>query len=529
MPGDKHDGRTLGHTAGADTGRPVANSLNEGASSERQAGDWTHATLPERIVSCAWLPHGTAGGVVVLAGTAFAVLLLVASLANRPGHGLARAFVSVSRATSCYAPLSDASASPVPFSLRERAGPAAPVSGGAPAGATARSTIPLSYFGLTVNHNESVVFPSLPFGAIRSWDATDVSWENINTSRGKYNWAGFDAWLDYVTPHNVDILYTFGRTPPWASSKPSAHTGYGPGRCAPPTTLSDWDAFVVAVVNHAAGRIKYWELWNEPQDRTEYCGTIPQMVTMTAHAYAIIKAANPSFQVATPATLYDNGAGPKWLNTYLADGGSRYADIVSFHGYLNAPAEDHIAVIRDYKNVADQHCLDSEPLWNTESDWGKTVGPVDQAAYLAKSYLVQWGAGLSRFYWYAYDNGTYGTLFTNGALDQQGVAYRQVSSWMVGGTQSQPCSTDARATWSCGFTRANDYHALAIWNSTRAVIYKPAATYKSYRDLAGTSHTLATSITVGSSPVLLETSDTAAPASTPGPIPGQNVPPVPDN
>ena len=477
------------------------------------------------MVSSAWLPHGTADRVVLLAGTALAVLLLVAFLANHPRHGLSCAFVSVSPATSRYALSPDAFASPVPFSPRERADPAAPSSGGAPAVATARSTIPLSYFGLTVNHNELFAFPSLPFGAIRSWDATDVSWENINISRGKYNWSGFDAWLDYVMPHNVDILYTFGRTPPWASSKPTAHTGYGPGRCAPPTTLSDWDAFVTAVVHHAAGRIKYWELWNEPQGWTEYCGTIPRMVTMAAHAYAIIKAADPSFQVVTPATLYDNGAGPEWLNAYFADGGSRYADIVSFHGYLNAPAEDHIAVAREYKNVADRHCLDSKPLWNTESDWGNTVGPVNQAAYLAKSYLVQWGAGLSRFYWYSYDNGIFGTLFANGALDRQGVAYRQVSSWMVGGTQNQPCSADTRATWSCGFTRANGYHALAIWNSTRAVTYKPAAMYKSYRDLAGTSNALATSITVGDSPVLLETSDIAAPPS----IPGQNVPPVPDN
>ncbi len=366
------------------------------------------------------------------------------------------------------------------------------------------TTIPLSYFGLTVNHDKSVPFPSLPFGAIRSWDATDVSWDNINIAANTYNWSGLDAWMRYVSGHNVDILYTFGRTPKWASSKPSAHTGFGPGQCAPPVNLSDWDKFVRAIVNHAAGRIKYWELWNEPQERAMYCGTIPQMVTMAQHAYNIIKAADPASRVITPATLYDNGAGPAWLDAYLAGGGANYADAVSFHGYLNAPVEEHLAVISRYQAVARKYNLESKPLWNTESDWGKTKGAADQAAYLAKYYLIQWGAGLSRFYWYAYDNARYGTLYTDGTLNQQGTAFAQVSNWMVGATQTQRCAEDSSSTWTCRFARDGGYEAMAIWNATGNVTYTPAPQYHLYRDLTGASHAISGSITVGNRPILLE-------------------------
>jgi hypothetical protein len=345
----------------------------------------------------------------------------------------------------------------------------------------------------------------LAFGAIRSWDATHVSWDDISTASNVYDWSGFDAWMTYVSSHGLDVLYTFGRTPLWASSKPTAHTGYGPGQCAPPTNIADWDNFVTAVVNRAAGRIKYWELWNEPQDRTEYCGTIPQMVTMAQHAYNIIKAANPDFQVVTPATLYDKGAGPKWLDSYFADGGATYTDIVSFHGYLLAPAEDHTQVVQDYQAVTRKYNLQSKPLWNTESDWGNTKGAANQAAYLAKYYLIQWAGGLGRFYWYGYDNPGYGTLYSNGALTPAGVAYQHVSNWMVGATQDQPCTEDATSTWTCRFTRPGGYQALAVWNSTNGASYTPAPQYKSYRDITGASQPISGPLTIGNAPVLLET------------------------
>jgi hypothetical protein len=371
-------------------------------------------------------------------------------------------------------------------------------------------TIPLSYFGLTINHNESIPFPSgSAFGAIRSWDATNVSWNDINTAPGVYDWSGFDAWMTYVSSHDLDVVYTFGRTPLWASSNPTAPTGYGPGQCASPNDIADWDNFVAAIVKRAAGRIRYWELWNEPQDRTQYCGSISQMVTMAQHAYQIIKAANPDFQVITPATLYDNGAGPRWLNVYLADGGADYADIVSFHGYLNAPVEEHIKVTEDYRAITSRYNLQSKPLWNTESDWGDTKGAANQAAYLAKYYLMQWTQGLGRFYWYAYDNPGYGTLYADGALTKAGVAYQHVSNWMVGATQDRPCAKDSTSTWTCGFKRPGGYQALAVWNSDRNASYTPALQYKRYRDISGSSHPISGPLTIGNAPVLLETGPAA--------------------
>jgi len=130
-------------------------------------------------------------------------------------------------------------------------------------GAQLTRPVPATFFGLTVM-NYTVLAPSMPFGTTRSWDAgPGLDWADANPSRGVYNFAPLDQFLAFNKLRDAEGIYTFGRTPRWASSQPdNPSSPYGPGQCAPPANLSDWDAYVTAVVTHAAGRIKYWEVWN---------------------------------------------------------------------------------------------------------------------------------------------------------------------------------------------------------------------------------------------------------------------------
>jgi len=58
------------------------------------------------------------------------------------------------------------------------------------------------------------------FGGLRLW-YSGVSWDVMNPAPGQYDWSMFDAWLSAAQANGVDIEYTFGRVPQWASSKPS--------------------------------------------------------------------------------------------------------------------------------------------------------------------------------------------------------------------------------------------------------------------------------------------------------------------
>jgi polysaccharide biosynthesis protein PslG len=172
---------------------------------------------------------------------------------------------------------------------------------------------------MTVLDSEQVT-PKLNFGTTRTWGSFPVlDWAEINPSTGVYQFQDLDAFLQLNEARGADVIYTFGRTPRWASSKPEAPGPFGPGQCAPPTDLRNWDNYVTAITSHVGPRITYWELWNEPQDPEYYCGDMQTMLTMAQHAYQIIKSINPTAQVITP-TVSASG-GPAWLDAYLSMGG----------------------------------------------------------------------------------------------------------------------------------------------------------------------------------------------------------------
>ena len=143
-----------------------------------------------------------------------------------------------------------------------------------------KSSPPLAgtFFSMNWNHFiPSATWPSVPFGGIRLWD-NYASWQDIEKTNGTYNWSNLDKWLASADASHTDVLYAFGRTPTWASLRPSEPCGYGMGCAAPPSDVQSgdniWKTFVTVLVQHSLSsptvHIKYYELWNEP-DCTKRC------------------------------------------------------------------------------------------------------------------------------------------------------------------------------------------------------------------------------------------------------------------
>ena len=367
--------------------------------------------------------------------------------------------------------------------------------------------IPSSFFGMTINHWQSVPWPTLPFGILRTWDS-GVVWANINKAPGIYAWSDFDFLVELSKNHGSDVLFTFGQTPKWASAEPNAPTPYGPGLCAPPLNINYWDDFVRAIVKRARGRIKFWEVWNEPQDKNFYCGDINSIVKLQEHAYKIIKALDPQSIVLSPSPV--GGHGPQWMSDFLTQGGGQFADVMAFHGYSDAHAESIITVANNFKNVFAAHGQGSKPIWDTESSWGETTHIPNsdlQAAFLAKYYLLHWSEGISSFFWYSYDNKRFGGLWDKvDGLHNAANAYLQVHKWMVGATLNAPCDTQLFThIWTCDFSRPNGYQAIAVWHPGGSVSFSPPTKYVQYRDLEGTINKVEGTVLIGDKPILFET------------------------
>ncbi|HKS75181.1 MAG TPA: cellulase family glycosylhydrolase [Terriglobales bacterium] len=414
--------------------------------------------------------------------------------------------------------------------------------GGSPTQASAPpppppSSVPASFFSMTIHGNNNL--PTIPFGSARLW-GTGTSWMDINYAPGVFDFTNIDTWIGISHARHIDLIYTFGQVPGWASSNPGlvcGNNGSPLGSCAPPNDLNSdgtgtnqhWKDFVTAVVTHAAGQIKYWEIWNEPTVSGYWQGTNQQMLRLAQDAYTIIKSADPNALVATPSPSTGITGVAGWMGPYLGLGGGKYADIIAFHAYsyVNQPGvypqpEDIVPLINNLKSVLAANAQAQKPLWCTEGDWGMTNvnGFTDQdlhAAYLARHYLLQESEGVARYYWYAWDNGFSGGLpdglwVPNSGITLPGTAYQQVENWLVGATSTSQCSTQG-TVWTCNYTRSNGYQAEAIWDTSQAcsngvcsTSSQPASSqYLHYRDLAGnTTQINGGTVPVGAKPILLE-------------------------
>jgi hypothetical protein len=402
-----------------------------------------------------------------------------------------------------------------------------------------------TYFGLNPNiivQQGQVPWPDFPvgsFGSIRLW-GTDTTWADIEQTQGVYTFTGLDNWISMGQSHGMtNFVYTFGKgTPMFYSSDPTATICTKPGsatntngECYPPSDVDSGDQvfknFVTAVVQHVqglSGITMAWECINEPTNPEEWSGTQAQTLTMCTDLYNTVKSINSSALVTTPAPVsYDPASilPGGWMTSYLQAGGGKVADVIAFHGYFphpeqNQPPEEINTLAQGVITAATGDGQGSKPIWDTEMGYKDQYmsDPDLQAAFVARVYLLQWAVGVSRFYWYAYGDSQIGTITTSsGTLNEAGVAYGVVDSWMVGSTLTTACSGNT-TVWTCGFTTASGSQRLAVWDASQTCSagscttssYAPDSSYTQYIDLTGASHTITsgTPVQIGAKPILLE-------------------------
>jgi hypothetical protein len=387
------------------------------------------------------------------------------------------------------------------------------------------TTIPATMFDMTTHSDVlfGTPWPTPPIYGVRLWD-TATGWGQINTAKGVYDWTTLDSWVAAAATHNDELIYTFGMTPSWASSKPKDATcDYGLGFCDPPSDLkSDGTGtdqhfinFVTAIAQHAP-TITYWEMWNTPHDIAQWTGTNAQLVRMVKDANTYIKKYIPGAKIISPANGQlnypypdSNCTMPDKMGGYLAAGLGKYIDIMALHTYYTTVPEDIVPVVQCYLTTMATYNVSSLPLWSTEGAWGFNTdlpNATDQAGFVARLYLLLWSNGVVRHYWYAWDDDNTGTLSNNGVINSVGIAYEQIESWMSGRTMSTLCSENSSGIWTCGLTGPNGYAAQAVWYAGGTASYTAPSTYINYLDLTGAVHNITSgaTVTVGSEPILLQ-------------------------
>ena len=384
--------------------------------------------------------------------------------------------------------------------------------------------IPAAFFGMHIHHLATTTpWPDMRFGTWRLWDAY-VAWPNLEPQQDKWDFTALDKYVAAAEHNHVEVLLPLGLSPQWASSRPTEKSGYAPGNAAPPAHLEDWQQYVRAVATRYKGRIHYYEIWNEPNLSQFYTGPTPELVQLAKVAFTTLKEIDPTVVVCSPSAT--NADGAKWLDQYLQYGGGNYADVIGFHFYVNPnPPEEMVPLIQKVEAVMQKNGIDKQ-LWNTESGWaiqGKqsVVNPApgkgfnsivlseEQAsAYLARAYILSWANGISRFYWYSWDNKTMGLAEADGKTAKAPAkAYGELENWLIGARMGA-CQPDESGNWTCEITRDNIYHGWLLWNPNRTLEFRVPSNWGVRQErnlLAGPLKiTSNQSVQIGQIPILLE-------------------------
>ena len=230
--------------------------------------------------------------------------------------------------------------------------------------------VPSTYFAMHILQLSD--WPTVSIGALGK--VTGVLWPYVEPTKGQYNWARLDEFVDEANANGVGLMYSSEGVPPWAAADQStciSQQYFGSYCTSTVSNLQDWDDFVTQLVTRYRGRIQIYELWNEPSQR--FTGTVDQLVVLTQHEHDIIRSIDSAATILSPGVIAEGSA---YLDGYFAAGGTLDIDAVAMHGY-STPTNDIAEMITQsisttIKTVMSKYGLSAKPLWNTETSWGGT-------------------------------------------------------------------------------------------------------------------------------------------------------------
>lgn len=259
-----------------------------------------------------------------------------------------------------------------------------------------------------------------------AWARQHFPWEDIEIhARGDFQdrrnepprsaWDKYDRIVQEAHNHRVQLLVRLDDPPEWAYADPAA-AGAQKG---PPSESADYANFVAAVAGRYCGRLRYYQLWNEPNIYPEWGGSdeAPAPVDPAGYA-ALLKAAAAAARAACPDVVIVSAAlAPttepggrnmhdlRYLEALYQAGWQGDFDILAVQGFglWTGPADRRVAENRTNfarpllaRDIMVRFGDGAKPVWMTEFGWDSPpaemeapYGRVDEAkraAYTTAAY-----------------------------------------------------------------------------------------------------------------------------------------------
>lgn len=202
------------------------------------------------------------------------------------------------------------------------------------------------------------------------------------------NFTRFDEIVSSAESAGLDVLPILGYVPNWLE-------GY-----------ADWKTvfvndYVIPVVKRYKGRVKSWEVWNEPDEFkfNVLNGSADDYFDLLKRVSAAIRATDPSAKVVSAATASITSDGItkwEWLQRLIDLGLSQHADVLNMHYYSDMEIELSSIGGPTVKSAG-------LPVWVTET--GKSGQSAQKSYFDSNMTYIDRAINPERIYWYCYVQG----------------------------------------------------------------------------------------------------------------------------
>ena len=241
-----------------------------------------------------------------------------------------------------------------------------------------------------------------------SWIREEFRWDVIQPAPDRWDWGFNDEMVEQATGRGLSILGLLAYGVGWASPGSGAR-----GRQLAWTLPGDLDAYrayVYTVVSRYRGKVRAWEVWNEP-NHPAFWHPQPnagEYATLLRVAAGAIRDADPGAKVVLGGV---SGSDIAYLEQVVAAAGWNAFDILAAHPYVapKSPERGHLAngEIAKLRAFVSRHGAD-KPIWLTEIGWPTStpgrwgVGDLGtQADYLVRGMIAaSTTPGVERVFWY---------------------------------------------------------------------------------------------------------------------------------
>ena len=257
--------------------------------------------------------------------------------------------------------------------------------------------------------------PQMTTIGLKTHRCCHTGWSAVEPAEGKWTWEALDAQMSYLEGQHIAFGGIFNGTPKWnAKDKPGT---------LPVNNLPGWSRYVSEVVKHVKGRIKDWEVWNEPPNGTGRNQTAVDYAKIVVAAYDAAKAADPTCRIGMAAkSVHVN-----YLEQAIKAGAKDHFDYLTLHPYevLNGIADNagteavfmHIVPTVRKMLAAQNPARVNVPINFTELGSDARKGADKQGHALVKAYSMGIAQGVACIQWFEGMDGDSGPM---GLLDAKG-------------------------------------------------------------------------------------------------------------